>query len=266
MAKILTTASKGVPDGLASLGAAGRVPDGQLPARLGAAELTAATESVADAVVSDAIAAEVTPAIAAAVGPKLNSADAAATYTTRAQAIDGIAAGLIPGGYHSPISNATTTMGLGEGLMRGGLLIVGRSCTLTEIGLEITVVGSAGSVIRLGLYLIPAGAATSAALLLEAGTIPGTAVGYAGIAISQAVNAGDKLLLMAASQGAAGTAPTVRGVTGAVPYFSHSTALTASQAAFVGMASTGITGALPATQALTSAGSPTVPKVLVKAT
>ena len=164
----------------------------------------------------------------------------------------------------SPVAPSTVIPTEAE--MRGSRFIPGRDCTLTRIGVEVTVVGTAGAVVRLGIYSLnlSTGALT---LVLDAGTVSGTSVAFAEATISQAVSKGVNYFLVASVQGAAGTRPTLRTNAGHDPWVGSATALTASQNALGGISVSGISGALPTSAALGSQGvvaTGLVPRVLVR--
>jgi hypothetical protein len=179
-------------------------------------------------------------------------------------ATDGLAAPMLSANYYPVMGPNLSTFTFADGTCRGGLVVVGHDSTLTAVGLEVTTAGSAGSVLRLGLYRITPGASGTTALLVDAGTIDATSTGWKELAVSVKVNAGDKILAVAASQGGATTQPIVRGVTGYVPYFAATIPTTASGNLLVGISNTGVTGALPPSQSLGSTTT-TIPRLLVKA-
>ena len=114
---------------------------------------------------------------------------------------------------------------------------------MDRIGAEVTVVGTAGAVVRLGIY-DDDGSGLPGALVVDAGTIAGTVAAASTITISQAfANAGWRWLA-ACVQGAAGTRPTMRMVTyvGDAPVSHGSTPGSNIQTSYV---QTGVAGALP---------------------
>ena len=117
--------------------------------------------------------------------------------------------------------------------------------TLDRIGLHLSVSGSAGAVIRMGIYRMGANG-VDAALVLDAGTIDGTqAAGDYAITISQAVTPG-MYLLGAAIQGAATTRPSIESSTSAT---GRANLLSGTNQGYqrnnpVGLRQTGVSGAL----------------------
>lgn len=90
----------------------------------------------------------------------------------------------------------------------GAVFIAGRTATLTQLGLKITSAGSAGSVIRFGLYELPSG--LTATLIADFGTAVGTSTGVVTKSGTAALVAGKKYWAVAVSQGSPGTPPSVR--------------------------------------------------------
>lgn len=138
-----------------------------------------------------------------------------------------------------------------EATMIGSRFVAGRDATLDRIAIGVTVVGTAGAVIRLGIYSLNVETGTIT-LVLDAGTVSGTAVADAELTISQAVTKGTNYFLMAAVQGGAGTRPTLRTNEGFDPWIGHTASWRASQDSFIGVAVTGVSGALPSSVALAS--------------
>ncbi|NMR28124.1 hypothetical protein [Crystallibacter degradans] len=163
--------------------------------------------------------------------------------------------------YASFCTNNPSTFLFGDGGLRMGRLVVGRSCTLNSISPEVTTAGGAGAVLRLGIYRLNYETGVST-LLLDAGTVDASTTGVKTLAINSAVKAGDQLLLAAASQGAASPAPTIRTNTGSDPYWGVDTA-TMSVAILIGAQVSGMTGALPASPPLGVVSSGGVPRLIV---
>jgi hypothetical protein len=185
----------------------------------------------------------------------------------------GSLAGLQPAGS-SPLITGRWYHGIGpgvptaaippEGAMRGARFVCGRTTNIAAIGINVTVAGSAEARIRLGIYELntTTGAAT---LLLDAGTVDGSTTGFKEIATAPLLTAGKTYLLAAAVQGGAATRPTLQVHTGSDPFWGDSTATTMSASALGGAGIFGITTGFPASPALSTAGSGTVPRVLVRA-
>jgi hypothetical protein len=135
--------------------------------------------------------------------------------------------------------------------------------TLRKIGLEVTTVGGASGVIRLGVYADSGG--LPAARILDAGTIDGTILFSttpgAVTGLTQAIGPG-RIWLVAASQAQAGTQATVRAIAINLPWMPKTV-----QPGGAGQTNTGIvengtatTGALPSTFPVCDSGS-TLPRV-----
>jgi hypothetical protein len=172
---------------------------------------------------------------------------------------------MVSGTYYAPTSSSLTTLLLPQGSLRGAYFVPARDCTLTEIGIEVTTAGSAGALLRLGIYAFASATDTAPALLVDAGTVDATATGYLPLTISQAVTAGTRLLLTVTTQGAPSTAPTIRAQNASpIASLGATTALTLSQNLPGGsQVASGVTGALPGTH--TPSITTTVGRVLVKA-
>lgn len=125
--------------------------------------------------------------------------------------------------------------------LRVAPIVVPSTLTIDRIGLEITVAGGAGSVVRLGLYkdsTVHPG--FPGALSFEAGsTIDGTSVSYQEVTISKTLVAG---LYWLAAVAQVGTAPTVRS-TQSYSMPQHFKAGT--DVSNAGWFTSGVTGAMP---------------------
>lgn len=166
------------------------------------------------------------------------------------------------GWYYTAAANTQTHIPV-EAEMRCSPFFVAEDITLDRIGLEVTSAGTAGALIRLGIYE-DNGDGIPGALVIDAGTVDATTTGVKEIVISQALARGD-FHLAAAVQGAAATRPTIRAHSGSDAMFpaGHPTATQISAYPIAGSYQTGVTGALPATAAITN---PTTvpPRVLVR--
>jgi hypothetical protein len=153
--------------------------------------------------------------------------------------------------YQTCVSGTVTTnAALGNGTLRVAAFYVPNTVTVTKIGAEVTVVGNAASVLRLGIYADD-GTGYPKDLVLDAGTIAGDAVAVAEITVSQVLTPGT-YWVGAVPQNAATTQPTVRSVGGSSGLVSGVAVLGASipaaaAAANLMWADTSATGALPAT-------------------
>lgn len=141
---------------------------------------------------------------------------------------------------------------------------VGREGTIDRIGIEVTVAGVAGSLIRLGVRDQTTNGIPGA-LLLDAGTVAGDVVGITELPVTLRLRKPGTYWLSATAQGAAGTAPTVRAVQGNLtPVSGTSLAGALSATPVTGYLMTGVTGALPATYTVSNrAGS--APLIAVRA-
>lgn len=96
---------------------------------------------------------------------------------------------LAVGRYYTPsedVTAGTITMVLNR--MWAVPFNVGRQCSVDRIGLEVTVAGTAGNVIRLGIYDTQGGLPGNR--ILDAGTVPGDAIATPEIVINQALAPG----------------------------------------------------------------------------
>ena len=97
---------------------------------------------------------------------------------------------ILPSGYYIRTPGATVTTGsTSTGFLRTCPVFINRAVTVTRIGAEVTGAGTAGAVVRLGIYSSTA-AGLPGTLLLDAGTIDGTSATYQEITISQALTPG----------------------------------------------------------------------------
>jgi len=165
--------------------------------------------------------------------------------------------------YAAPTANTQTAINA-EGSMRGGLLTVGVAGTLNQIAIEIVTGGTSGALVRLGIYDFnpSTGVAT---LLVDAGTVDGVATGIKTASISQAVTAGQTLLLTATPQGGAGTRSTLRMHVGSDPRIGDSAVSTLAATMLLGYQVASVSGSLPSTPTLALAGSGSIPRVMVRA-
>jgi hypothetical protein len=145
------------------------------------------------------------------------------------------------------------TGAVANGVMSAARVGVPEATSITSIAAEVTIAGSAGSVIRLGVYN-DNGHGYPGTLLVDAGTIDGTVVGVASIPFdglsghpSAVVTAAGTYWIVGVSQGAPVTNPTVRinsGVSSGI-LFGSAAAGMGSNATSYTMA--GVTAALPGT-------------------
>lgn len=137
-------------------------------------------------------------------------------------------------------------IGGGFAFSNGALFVhpfpIPRALTATRIGVDITIVGSAGSLVRMGIYLDD-GTGKPGALLLDAGTVIGTGAGLILATISQALSPGF-VWVGAVNQGAPVTNATLG-------YFNIGTFPSpfGGGGYFQAWSAAGVTGALPASGA-----------------
>jgi hypothetical protein len=96
---------------------------------------------------------------------------------------------ILSGGYYGPANHVPGTGPFSNNYMYAIPVMLPQAMTATSIECEVTTAGSADSLIRLGIYAAGAGDKPST-LILDAGTVPGNAVGVQGKAITQVIPAG----------------------------------------------------------------------------
>lgn len=167
--------------------------------------------------------------------------------------------------YASSPGSVGTNAALGVGTLRASPSIIHRTTTLDRIGADITVVGEAGSKLRLGIYADD-GAGQPGALVLDGGQIAGDSATVQALTISITLSPG-VYWWAAVVQTVTTTQPTVRtsnGWTPPIPIFS-STALPGAGGLIAGVSGTGVTGALPVTFPTTGfAATATVPRLFFR--
>lgn len=144
--------------------------------------------------------------------------------------------------YFAPAGAHTTSASLGNGSLRLSPFFVPNPVTLSRIGGEITVVGDAASVLRLGIYNDD-GTGRPGNLVLDAGTISGNSATVQEITISQPLNAG-WYWFGGAVQGVTTTQPTVRTLN-VIQSIDVGTVIPASGMSMINFLMSGVTGALP---------------------
>jgi hypothetical protein len=138
----------------------------------------------------------------------------AATITKKTLTdIEGQAPTVATGLWYSPMGALAPTLVMVENKLYAIPIEFPRAVTIAAIGVEITVVGAASSVIRLGIYDDEAGVPTS--LLVDAGTINGTVLFSSTpgqvTGLSTVCGPG-RVWLAAVSQAQASTQPTVKAI------------------------------------------------------
>lgn len=147
----------------------------------------------------------------------------------------------LPVNVGSGISNMTYA----DGTAHVYPLVVPVACTMTSVSISINVAGSAGAVVRFGLY------DSTGARVADLGTVAATAAAIVTLTVSQPLTPGI-YYVAAAVQGAATSAPGFRALNSAagfVPILAEATlsgAIHASAAKTPGYTMTGVTGAMPA--------------------
>jgi hypothetical protein len=134
-------------------------------------------------------------------------------------------------------------------------------CTLDRIGIWVAVAGSAGAVLRLGLYAYNGG--FPGALLVDAGTVDGTTVGFKAATISLPVTAGFYFAGVA-QQGAPTTRAGLDGLANNVAQRGATVATPFSGSNAAGYGQTLVSGALPNPFAGTEATNSGLPRIYLR--
>lgn len=176
--------------------------------------------------------------------------DAAANGVTLSDVTGNIsAASATKSGWYSVPSGNSGTAIPPEGQVSLIPIFIDRTVTVDRIAAAVTAVGTAGAVIRLGIYSSGRDGMPST-LLLDAGTISGESATVQEININQVLTPG-KYWLAAVVQGGASTRPTVRTSTTAnQPGLAAAAANTALGVVSLGLFASNIAGALPANIAI----------------
>lgn len=149
------------------------------------------------------------------------------------------------GQYYAPPAAALSTRQETEARVVMVPFVVDESATFDRVAVEVTAAGTAGAVVRLGIYGADADSMPGS-LLVDAGTVDATTTGLKEAIISQAVTSG-LYYLAAVVQGAATTRPTWRSVTGDSLLPLHTSGVTLTSNSINGISQSSVTGALPAT-------------------
>ncbi|AET09760.1 hypothetical protein [Gordonia phage GTE5] len=204
---------------------------------------------------------QVGAAIAANHAPQKQQMDAAVATAT-------LASGAVPfiadQWYSMPYSSNTTRQASANGESRFGRFVAGRACTLTEIGCEVTVAGTAGAVLRFGIYAYDPVTGTVGSLLVDAGTVEAETVGFKSKVISVPVTAGQHILAGCVVQGNPTTRPTLRSMNGTDPFITNNDGASVSANGFQNFTNN-MTGALAATPGFGRGGTGAMFKVLLRA-
>lgn len=161
---------------------------------------------------------------------------------------------LRPGEWHMPGINASSNGALGVGTLRAAPYWFGPAAVITDLGVEVTVAGSTGALVRITVHLddgtgTPGGVpGKPVTLLVDAGTVDATTTGFKLITgLTVPVPPGSWPYLGGTVQGAPATQPTLRTVGTAQYLPAMGTATpTALSAANIGYSAAGVTGAAPA--------------------
>jgi hypothetical protein len=183
-------------------------------------------------------------------------------YGSFARALPNLAAGR----YFQTTSPATTgtSATAGVGTLRLSPWVVTQALSIDRIGAEVTVVGDAGSKVRLGIYA-DNGNLYPGTLVLDAGQIAGDSATVQELTVSQVLAAG-VYWIGGAVQSVTTTQPTLRvNATWTPPVpTAGSTTTPASNAAFTGYSQSSVTGALPSTFSTSLSATGTVVRVFVR--
>lgn len=166
--------------------------------------------------------------------------------------------------YASSPGAVSASAAIGNGNLRVAPLLVTQDRVLTGIAGDISVVGSAGALLRLGVYA-DTGGAYPGQLVVDAGTISGTSATIQAITGLQAVLAAGLYWVGAVVQGAPTTQPTVRTISNWTPpcLLGGTSSLPTAGGTQIGYSMSGVTGALPASFSGTVSVASTVPRLLV---
>lgn len=158
------------------------------------------------------------------------------------------------------VAAATT----GNGTLRLTPWLVERAITIDRLGVEVTIVGEAGSVFRLGIY--GDSSCYPGALIVDGGTVVGDTLGVKEVTISAITLEPGVCWLGGVAQAAATTQPTIRCLSGYSPSIPMrlGSALPSPGGAIQGYSQNTVTGALPATFSTTVATSSSAPRLIAR--
>lgn len=164
---------------------------------------------------------------------------------------------------HSPLAVGTSAT-LSNGALRVTPWLLRTSVSISRIGSEVTVVGDAGSKLRLGIYA-DTGNAYPGALVVDAGQIAGDSATVQELTVAVTLRAG-LYWIGGVVQAVTTTQPTVRTQSGGNldVLLSPGTSLPSAGSTVAGYNQTGVTGALPATFSSTVAPVASAPRLFVK--
>jgi hypothetical protein len=116
----------------------------------------------------------------------------------------------LAGSYYCPPGTATTAVTAANSETRFCRLWLPKGRTVDRLGLNVTVAGSAGSTLRLGMYAASVTTGLPDGLpLIDGGTIDGTSATFQEKTVSYALDEGAWFWLCTTCQGATGATPTV---------------------------------------------------------
>lgn len=172
----------------------------------------------------------------------------------------------LSGQYHLASYPGTlgTNASLGNGTLRLAPWYLSAPATIDRIGSDISSAGSAGALLRLGIYA-DNGQGYPGALVLDAGTVDGTSATVSELTVSQVLPLG-LYWVGAVVQGAPSTQPTVRVLQSplAFPLSRVGSSAPTAALAVVGYSQTSVTGALPSTFTTTIAPTTVAPRLFVR--
>ena len=167
----------------------------------------------------------------------------------------------LSGRWYGSNGSVSTSGTLGNGVFQASPFLVSRTTTFTAIAAEVTIAGSSGAAVRLGIYQDAGGYPGS--LTFDAGSIDGTVVGAQQLAVNVTLRPG-VYWIGAAVQGSPATQPTLRTIIGGSQLTGASSLSAATGSATVGY-SQAAPGALPATFVAGSDAVGAVPRVVMLA-
>jgi hypothetical protein len=170
--------------------------------------------------------------------------------------------------YQATMSQGTaTTATSGVGVLRVAPMYVGHKITLAKLAAEVTVIGDAGSLVRICIYA-DNGSGYPGSLVLDAGTIPGDSVAVSEITVTQKLTPGLYWVGLVV-QNVTTTQPTIRTATSLLPGIpipiTTGAVPTGAQLPANGYVCLNVTGAAPSTFAAGGSTSSVLGRVLVKA-
>lgn len=199
------------------------------------------------------------------MAPRIQPPGQNPTHLAGDPAFSGTYVPLVPfkSGYHYA-PPCTVTAGIrGEGNLEVTAFDIGQAVTIDRLFAEVTVVGTVGAVLRLGLYASTA-EGLPGALVVDGGTINGTSATVQSVTVSEALTPG-RYWIGAAVQGGAGTRPTTRLNSGPGQLLVGAPASsTPGQFPSIGFTLSGVTGALPDPYGVPTLGAATAHRVFVR--